>query len=94
MASKVSSLNGGGVGEVVTLLLGMDNEVADVITGEEADSVFYGVVQTATRSLVDEDNGADVLQKISVMCTDGITRDCEYRQKPELPHRLAGGSAT
>ncbi|MFR4726366.1 MAG: hypothetical protein ACLT9S_15870 [Faecalibacterium sp.] len=32
------------------------------ITGEEADSVFYGVVQTATRSLV-EDNGADVLQK-------------------------------
>lgn len=51
VASKISSLNGGGVGEVVTLLLGMDNEVADVITGEEADSVFYGVVQTATRSL-------------------------------------------
>ena len=73
VASKISSLNGSGVGEVVTLLLGMDNEVADVITGEEADSVFYGVVQTATRSLV-EDNGADVLQKISVMCTDGITR--------------------
>ena len=73
VASKISSLHGGGVGEVVTLLLGMDNEVADVITGEEADSVFYGVVQTATRSLV-EDNGADVLQKISVMCTDGITR--------------------
>ena len=73
VASKISSLNGGGVGEVVTLLLGMDNEVADVITGEEADSVFYGVVQTANRSLV-EDNGADVLQKISVMCTDGLIR--------------------
>ena len=77
VASKISSLNGGGVGEVVTLLLGMDNEVADVITGVEADSVFYGVVQTATRSLV-EDNGADVLHR-------------EHRQKPELPHRLAGG---
>ena len=73
VASKISSLNGGGVGEVVTLLLGMDNEVADVITGEEADSVFYGVVQTASRSLV-EDNGAVVLQKISVLCTDGFTR--------------------
>jgi len=73
VASKISSLNGGGVGEVVTLLLGMDNEVADVVTGEEADSVFYGVVQTATRSLV-EDNGADVLQRVAVMCTDGITR--------------------
>ena len=51
VASKISSLNGGGVGEVVTLLLGMDNEVADVITGEEADSVFYGVVQTAPAAL-------------------------------------------
>ena len=84
VASKISSLNGGGVGEVVTLLLGMDNEVADVITGEEADSVFCGVVQTATRSLV-EDNGADVLQKISVMCTDGITRTVNIDKSLNYP---------
>ena len=84
VASKISSLNGGGVGEVVTLLLGMDNEVADVITGEEADSVFYGVVQTAARSLV-EDNGADVLQKISVMCTDGITRTVNIDKSLNYP---------
>ena len=84
VASKISSLNGGGVGEVVTLLLGMDNEVADVITGEEADSVFYGVVQTATRSLV-EDNGADVLQKISVMCTDGIARTVNIDKSLNYP---------
>ena len=84
VASKISSLNGGGVGEVVTLLLGMDNEVADVITGEEADSVFYGVVQTATRSLV-EDNGADVLQKISVMCTDGILRTVNIDKSLNYP---------
>ena len=84
VASKISSLNGGGVGEVVTLLLGMDNEVADVITGEEADSVFYGVVQTAARSLV-EDNGADVLQKISVMCTDGIIRTVNIDKSLNYP---------
>ena len=84
VASKISTLNGGGVGEVVTLLLGMDNEVADVITGEEADSVFYGVVQTANRSLV-EDNGADVLQKISVMCTDGITRTVNIDKSLNYP---------
>ena len=84
VASKISTLNGGGVGEVVTLLLGMDNEVADVITGEEADSVFYGVVQTATRRLV-EDNGADVLQKISVMCTDGITRTVNIDKSLNYP---------
>ena len=77
-------LNGGGVGEVVTLLLGMDNEVADVVTGEEADSVFYGVVQTATRSLV-EDNGADVLQRVAVMCTDGITRTVNVDKSLNYP---------
>ena len=40
VASQVSSLNGGGVGEVVTLLLGMNNEAAGIVTGEEAESVF------------------------------------------------------
>ena len=84
VAAKISSLNGGGVGEVVTLLLGMDNEVADVITGSEADSVFYGVVQSASRSLV-EDNGADVLQKISVMCTDGIARTVNVDKSLNFP---------
>ena len=84
VASQVSSLNGGGVGQVVTLLLGMNNEAVAVLTGEEADSVFYGVVQTATRSLV-EDNGADVLQKISVMCTDGITRTVNIDKSLNYP---------
>ena len=84
VASKVSSLNGGGVGEVVTLLLGMDNEVADIVTGEEADSVFYGVVQSSSRSLV-EDNGADVLQKVSVLCTDGITRTVNVDKSLNYP---------
>ena len=44
-ATVLSSLNGGGVGQVVTLLLGMNNEVVRVLTGEAADQVFYGVVQ-------------------------------------------------
>ena len=84
VASKVSSLNGGGVGEVVTLLLGMNNEVADIITGAEADQVFYGVVQGAARSLV-EDNGADVLQRVAVMCTDGILRTVNVDKSLNYP---------
>ena len=83
-ASVLSSLNGGGVGQVVTLLLGMNNEAVAVLTGEEADSVFYGVVQTATRSLVEE-NGADVLQKVSVMCTDGIARTVNVDKSLNFP---------
>ena len=84
VASQVSSLNGGGVGQVVTLLLGMNNEAAGIVTGQEADEVFYGVVQSATRSLVEE-NGADVLQNVSVMCTDGITRTVNVDKSLNFP---------
>ena len=75
IASQVSSLNGGGVGQVVTLLLGMNNVAAGIITGEEADEVFYGVVQSSARNLIDEDNSADVLQTVKVLCTDGLARE-------------------
>ena len=84
VASQVSSLNGGGVGQVVTLLLGMNNEAAGIVTGQEADEVFYGVVQSATRSLVEE-NGADVLQNVSVLCTDGITRSVNVDKSLNFP---------
>ena len=84
VASQVSSLNGGGVGQVVTLLLGINNEAAGIVTGEEADSVFYGVVQSSARSLIEE-NGADVLQKVAVLCTDGITRTVNVDKSLNFP---------
>ena len=84
VASQLSSLNGGGVGQVVTLLLGMNNEAVAVLTGEQADEVFYGVVQTAARSLVEE-NGADVQQKVSVLCTDGATRTVNIAKDLNYP---------
>ena len=83
-ASALSSLNGGGVGQVVTLLLGMDDEVVRVLTGSEADQVFYGVVQASSRSLV-EDNGADVLQNVTVACTDGVTRTVQVDKSLNYP---------
>lgn len=58
------------MGQVVTLLLGMNDEVVSVLTGDEADTVFYGVVQSSSRSLTEE-NGADVQQAVTVICTDG-----------------------
>ncbi|OUP30284.1 S-layer homology domain-containing protein [Faecalibacterium sp. An192] len=83
-ASVLSSLNGGGVGQVVTLLLGMDDEVVRVLTGEQADQVFYGVVQTSSRSLV-ENNGADVLQSVTVACSDGVTRTVNVDKDLNFP---------
>ena len=85
IASRVSSLNGGGVGQVVTLLLGMNNVAAGIVTGKEADEVFYGVVQSASRNLIDEDNSADVLQTVSVMCTDGIARTVNVDKSLNFP---------
>ena len=84
VASQLSSLNGGGVGQVVTLLLGMNNEAVAVLTGEQADEVFYGVVQSATRSLVEE-NGADVQQSVAVKCTDGVTRTVNIAKDLNYP---------
>ena len=83
-AAQLSSLNGGGVGQVVTLLLGMNNETVAVLTGDEADEVFYGVVQTAARSLVEE-NGADVRQAVAVKCTDGVTRTVNVDKSLNYP---------
>ena len=84
VAAQISSLNGGGVGEVVTLLLGMNNVAAGIVTGAAADDVYYGVVSSASRSLVEE-NGADVLQTVSVVCTDGITRSVRVDKSMNFP---------
>lgn len=84
VSAQVSSLNGGGVGQVVTLLLGMNDQVVQVLTGTEAEQVFYGVVQTASRSL-DTTNGAQVLQTVTVACTDGITRSVQVDKSLNYP---------
>ena len=86
-ATVLSSFNGGGVGQVVTLLLGMNNEVVRVLTGEAADQVFYGVVQNSARSLI-EDDGADVRQSVTVACTDGVTRTVNVDKSLNFPAGL------
>ena len=84
VAAQLSALNGGGVGQVVTLLLGMNDEAVSVLTGDAADEVFYGVVQTASRSLV-ENSGPDVQQTVSVACTDGVTRNVNIDKSLNYP---------
>ena len=83
-AATLSSLNGGGVGQVVTLLLGMNDAAVSVLTGDAADAVFYGVVQSSSRTLV-ETNSAEVQQAVSVMCTDGTARTVNVNNKLNFP---------
>lgn len=81
---QLSVLSGGGVGSVVTLLLGMDGQVAGVVTGAEVGTTYYGVVQGTGRSLT-TDGGADVLQSVEVLCTDGILRTFEVDKALTYP---------
>ena len=84
VAAQLSALNGGGVGQVVTLLLGMNDEAVSVLTGDAANEVFYGVVQTTSRSLV-ENSGPDVRQTVAVACTDGVTRSVNVDKQFNYP---------
>ena len=84
VAAQLSALNGGGVGQVVTLLLGMNDEAVSVLTGDAANEVFYGVVQTTSRSLV-ENSGPDVQQTVAVACTDGVTRSVNVDKQFNYP---------
>ena len=84
VAAQLSALNGGGVGQVVTLLLGMNDEAVSVLTGDAANEVFYGVVQTTSRSLVGN-SGPDVQQTVAVACTDGVTRSVNVDKQFNYP---------
>ena len=84
VAYRISSLSGGGVGQVVTLLLGMEDVAVGILTGEEVDLSYYGVVQSSSRSLT-TDNGADVLQTVRVLCTDGTVRSVRVDKNLNIP---------
>lgn len=84
VAYRISSLSGGGVGQVVTLLLGMEDVVVGILTGEEVDQSYYGVVQSSSRSLI-TDNGADVMQTVKVLCTDGAVRSVRVNKNLNYP---------
>lgn len=90
VAAQLSALNGGGVGQVVTLLLGMNDEAVSVRTGDAANEVFYGVVQTTSRSLV-ENSGPDVQQTVAVALHRWRDPQRERGQTVQLSGRQAGG---
>lgn len=72
-AYKLSVLGGGDVGNIVTLLLGMDGEVVDVLDSNSLTMSYYGVVQSSNRNANTEDDAA-VQTNVAVICTDGVAR--------------------
>lgn len=72
-AYQLSALNGSSTGDIVTLLLGMDGKVVGVITGDEVDMMYYGVVLSSEKVVSTEGNST-VETSVTVVCTDGATR--------------------
>lgn len=77
---KVSSQGSFSLGDTVTLLLGMNGEVVDVVSPAAAGSsaVYYGVVvssqRSASSSATGSGGGTDVQIVTQVACSDGTVR--------------------
>lgn len=76
---KLSAVGGGKVGSIVTLLLGMNDSVVDILTGSDVDTTYYGVVESFQETVDDEK--ATVYKEITVFCTDGVTREFQSSEK-------------
>lgn len=74
-AYKLSTLGDYKIGDIVTLLIGMDGSAVDVISTSEYSGSYIGiVVDTGVYNYVDANNVAKVEEVVYVTCTDGTTR--------------------
>lgn len=75
---KLSSQGEFSQGDLVTLLLGMNGDVADVISAQDSEAVYYGVVVTSAKSAssssTTSSNTTSVQVATQVACTDGTVR--------------------
>ncbi len=72
---KLSDLGGFSYGDTVTLLLGREGDVVDVISAADTDGIYYGVVQSGSKSsYTDSDGTLHTEYFAQVICTDGTVR--------------------
>ena len=98
-AYQLSALGGGSTGTVVTLLLGMDDQVVGVIGGDESDMTYYGVVQSYSKG-TSANGDAAVETSVTILCTDGAARtftvaqDTSYTAGRLVSVNITGGAVT
>ena len=74
---KCSSQGSFSTGDLVTLLLGMNGEVVDVVSLDDAETTYYGVVVSSQKvsSTSDTSSGSASIQvETQVACSDGTVR--------------------
>ncbi len=74
-AYKLSTMGEFHIGDVVTLLIGMNGTAVDVISPTEYDTTYYGVVTVSgVNSYTTESGSVQVEKVVYVACTDGTQR--------------------
>lgn len=96
---KLSSMGEFSVGDQVTLLLGMDGTVVDVVSAAVGSEIVYGVViGTSTEKYTDAAGGSHTSRTVEVACTDGTVRqystDVSYDVGAMVSVSSNGGSLT
>lgn len=81
-AYKLSTQGQFSIGDTVTLLLGMNGQVADVYSSDQASGTYYGIVLTCeTSTQTGSASQVSVTNILRVACTDGIERSFEIGSK-------------
>lgn len=97
-AYKLSSQGGFADGDTVTLLLGMNGEVVDVITAQASDSVYYGVVvsseKAASSSSTSLSDTTSVQIVTQVACSDGTVRTFYHSSSQLTAGRLVSAAVS
>lgn len=95
---RLSALAGSAADSYVTLLLGMNDAVAGILTGDAVQGTYYGVAQSYVKS--SSDDHAAVQTDLTVFCTDGVTRtftvarEAEYAAGTLLAVTVSGGGVS
>lgn len=75
----LSDLGPFGIGDTVTLLLGMNGDVVGVVDAEELGAARYGMaIATEIKSYTDRAGKVQTAKTVSVVCTDGSIYEYEY----------------
>ena len=89
---KCSSQGEFAQGDLVTLLLGMNGEVVDVISLTDAETVYYGTVVSSTKgassSSTSTSDSASLQVETQVACSDGVVRTFYTENGPYSVGRL------
>lgn len=70
---QLSAQGGFRDGDMVTLLLGMDGSVVKVLSADQSEQVYYGIVLNSQKQS-SVDGGSALQTATTVVCTDGVER--------------------